>query len=341
VNCLSLCLVTSVFVLSQFASEAHADKLKVGYPTAAPVAPIFIAYEKGYYKAEGLDVELVPFDAAGPIPVAITSGSVDIALAGSTASFFSLASQGAVKIIAGAVHEVPGFHAEAIVATNKGYAAGVKSLKDLGGRSVATTAIGSSFYYALGLVAEKYKLDMKSLRIIQTQQNANTVSAVAGDQVDFAVGTFTGFTPLIHENKAKLLAYIGDEVPWQIAYLLTSAKLADTQPKTVEHWLAAYRHAARDYHDAFTNAQGAREDQATAPEILAIMEKYLKQSAERLEHSIGYVDPEGRLDVPDVHHQAEWFAAQGLVKGKPDPDKIIASRYIRPWTGVHGTEKAQ
>ena len=329
-----LCLVAAAFTIT----AAHADTLKVGYPTAAPVAPIFIAYEKGYYAAEGLDVELVPFDAAGPIPVAITSGSVDIALAGSTASFFSLAGQGAVKIIAGAVHEVPGFHAEAIVATNKGYEAGVKSLKDLGGRSLATTTIGSSFYYALGLVAEKYAIDLKSLRVLQTQQNANTVSAVAGNQVDFAVGTFTGFTPLIKEDKAKLLAYIGDEVPWQIAYILTSSKIADTEPEIVEHWLAAYRHAARDYHDAFTNAKGERADQAGAPAILAIMEKYLKQSAAQLESNVGYVDPEGRLDVPDVHHQAEWFTAQGLVKGKPDADKIIAARYIRPWTGVHGTE---
>jgi NitT/TauT family transport system substrate-binding protein len=331
---LSLCLAATAVVFSQL-TAAEAEKLRVGYPTAAPVAPIFIAQEKGYYAAEGLDVELVPFDAAGPIPVAITSGSVDIALAGSTASFFSLAGQGAVKIIAGAVHEVPGFHAEAVVATNKGYAAGVTSLKDLGGHSLATTTIGSSFYYALGLVAEKHAIDLKSLRIVQTQQNANTVSAVAGDQVDFAVGTFTGFTPLIHEGKAKLLAYIGDEVPWQIAFILTSSKIADSQPATVEHWLAAYRHAAKDYHDAFTNAEGAREDQAGAPAILAIMEKYLKQSAERLDSNVGYVDPEGRLDVPDVHHQAEWFAAQGLVKGKPDADKIIASRYIRPWTGVH------
>ncbi len=330
---LSLCLVASVFALSLGAS-ARADTLKVGYPSAAPVAPIFIAKEKGYYAAEGLDVELVPFDAAGPIPVAITSGSLDFALAGSTASFFSLASQGAVKIIGGAVHEVPGFHAEAIVATNKGYAAGVKSLKDLAGHSVATTAIGSSFYYALGLVAEKYSIDLKSLRILQTQQNANTVSAVAGNQIDFAVGTFTGFSPLIHQDKAKLLAYIGDEVPWQIAFLLTSAKMADNHPDIVEHWLTAYRHAAKDYHDAFTNAKGAREDQASAPAILAIMAKYLNQPAERLDSNIGYVDAEGRLDIADVRHQAQWFAQQGLVKGHPDPDKIIASRYIRPWTGV-------
>ena len=32
------------------------------------------------------------------------------------------------------------------------------------------------------------------------------------------------------------------------------------------------------------------------------------------------------------------LASQGLVKGKPDADKIIAARYIRPWTGVHGTD---
>src|ERR1700735_2276383 len=122
-------LLGAAAALLLFAGTVQAATLKGGYPSAAPVAPIFIAKEKGYYAAQGLDVELVPFDAAGPIAVAVTSGSIDFALAGSTASFFSLAGQGAIKIIAGAVHEVPGFHAEAIVASNKGYEAGVKSLK--------------------------------------------------------------------------------------------------------------------------------------------------------------------------------------------------------------------
>jgi hypothetical protein len=50
--------------------------------------------------------------------------------------------------------------------------------------------------------------------------------------------------------------------------------MTDSRPETVEHWLAAYRHAARDYRNAFTNAKGQREDLAGAPAILAIMEKY-------------------------------------------------------------------
>jgi NitT/TauT family transport system substrate-binding protein len=324
-------LLGAAAALLLFAGMAPAETLKVGYPSAAPVAPIFIAKEKGYYAAQGLDVELVPFDAAGPIAVAVTSGSIDFALAGSTASFFSLASQGAIKIIAGAVHEVPGFHAEAVVASNKGYDAGVTSLKDLGGRTIATTQLGSSFYYALGLVTEKYGIDIKSIRIIQTQANGNTVSAIAGGQADAAVGTFTGFNPLIERGSAKLLGYIGDEAPWQIAFIITSTKMARDNPDTVERWLKAFRNAAHDYHDAFTDAQGQRADQPTAPAIIAIMAKYLNQTPAQIGPSIGYVDPDGRLDVKDVERQIAWFRAQGLVKGSFDADAIIASRYILPW----------
>jgi ABC-type nitrate/sulfonate/bicarbonate transport system substrate-binding protein len=79
-------LGTAILGLS-LAGGGHAETLKVGYPTAAPASPIFIAKEKGYYAAQGLDVELVPFDAAGPIAVAVTSGSLDFALAGSFAHF--------------------------------------------------------------------------------------------------------------------------------------------------------------------------------------------------------------------------------------------------------------
>ncbi len=330
--CRRTLIVASLIAAFCFVADGvRAEALKIGYPSAAPVAPIYIAKEKGYYAAQGIDVDLVQFDSAGPISVAVTSGSLDIALAGMTASFYSLAGQGALKIIAGAVHEMPGWHAEAIVASNKGFEAGVKTLKDLGGRTIATTQIGSSFYYALGLVADKYNVDLKSIRIVQTQANANTVSTVAGGSVDAAVGTYTGFTPLLQKDSVKFLGYIGDETPWQIAVIIASTKVVRDKPELVERWLKAFRQATRTYHDAFTNSKEQREDQPTAPEILAIMSKYLGQTTEQIGPSIGYVDPEGRLDVKDIHRQVAWFEAQGLVKGHADADSIIASTYILPW----------
>jgi NitT/TauT family transport system substrate-binding protein len=322
------CLTAMLLLLI---GAARAETLRVGHTLAAPVAPIFIAKEKGYFAAEGLDVELVPFDAAGPIAVALTGGSIDFALAGSTASFYSLATRGEVQIIAGAVHEMPGWHAEAVVATNKGADAGIRSLKDLSGHSIAMSQLGSSFYYALGLITDKYGIDLKSIRIVQTQANANTVTAVAGNQTDAALGTFTGFTPLLQNKMAKLLAYVGDETPWQAAFIITTTKMARERPAIVEHWLKAFRHATRDYHDAFTNAQDQREDQPAAPEILAIMTKYLHQTPDELRPSIGYIDAEGRLDVKDVERQVAWYKAQGLVKGELGADAVIASRYVIPW----------
>jgi ABC-type nitrate/sulfonate/bicarbonate transport system substrate-binding protein len=127
------------------------------------------------------------------------------------------------------------------------------------------------------------------------------------------------------------LGFVGDEAPWQFAVIITSTKTARDKPETVERWLKAFRNATRDYHDAFTNAAEQREDQASAPEILAIMSKYLNQTPEQIRPSIGFVDAEARLDVKDIHRQVRWLEAQGLVKSKVDADAIIASRYILPW----------
>ncbi|HEY3918516.1 MAG TPA: ABC transporter substrate-binding protein [Stellaceae bacterium] len=309
---------------------ASAETVRSGYLKAAPAAPIFIAKEKGYYAAEGLDVELTTFEAAEPVAVAVASGSLDISLAGMTAGFYSLAGQGALKIIAGAIHEVPGFQSEVVVASNRAYDAGMRSLKDLDNRSMAVTQVGSALHYSLGLIAEKYALDLKTIRVVPTQSNPNSVAAVAGGQVDGGLAPVTYFTPLLQRGGAKVLGFIGDETPWQLGVIITSTKMASEHPDTVQRWLRAFRKAARDYHDAFTGPDGKRADQASAPEILAIMAKYIGQTPDQLRAAIGYVDRDARLDVKDIEHQVAWFKSQGLLKDNVDADAIIDRRYIEP-----------
>ena len=323
-------LVLAATWLAPAAAPAAAETVRSGYLKAAPAAPIFIAKEKGYYAAEGLDVELITFDAAEPIAVAVASGSLDISLAGMTAGFYSLAGQGAMKIIAGVIHEVPGFQSEVVVASNRAYAGGMTSLKDLNGRAIAVTQIGSALHYSLGLIAEKYGLDLTTIRIVATQSNPNSVAAVAGGQVDGGLAPITYFTPLLQNDGAKVLGFVGDETPWQLGVIITSTKLANELPDTVRRWLRAFRQATRDYHDAFTGPDGKRADQASAPEILAIMAKYIGQSPEQIDRSIGYVDRNARLDVKDIEHQVAWFKSEGLLKGNVDADALMDMRYIVP-----------
>ena len=65
--------------LSAVSAQA-ADKITVGALRLASHAPTFIAVERGYFKDEGLDVNLAFFEAAQPVAVAIASGDVDFGI---------------------------------------------------------------------------------------------------------------------------------------------------------------------------------------------------------------------------------------------------------------------
>jgi NitT/TauT family transport system substrate-binding protein len=314
---------------SALASSALAETIKIG--TQKPVGgPLYIADAKGYYAAEGLTPEYVFFEAGEPIAVAVASGAVDFGTAGMTGGFYSLAGQGALRIIAGQTHEVPGFPANTVAASNKAFDAGLKTVKDLPGHSVAITQIGSAFHYDLGLLANKYHFDLKSIRLMPLQTNPNAVAAVVGNSADAVVTIAPYVMPTIRKGDAKLLAFIGDESPWQLAATFTSTKTANERSDTVKRFVRALQKATHDYHDAFTGPDGKREDQATAPAILDILSKYTGQTPETLRQGLGYMDPQARIDVQDILHQIAWYRAQGMVKSDFNAEDIIDKRYAVP-----------
>ena len=53
------------------------ERLRVGVLRLASSGPVFIAFERGYFRDQGFDVELKFFDAAQPIAVATASGDVE------------------------------------------------------------------------------------------------------------------------------------------------------------------------------------------------------------------------------------------------------------------------
>jgi NitT/TauT family transport system substrate-binding protein len=308
--------------------STHAETIKLGSLTVANVGPIFIAKEKGYFTAEGLTVELVSFDAAQPVAVAVASGSVDFGVTSTSAGFYSLAGQGPLRIISGLYSEAPGFHNFAVVASAHAYASGLKSYNDLPNHAVATTQIGSPVHYSLALLADKYKLDLKSIRLLPLQGIPNMLSALIGNQADAAIITGTAVTPALQAGQVQLLGWVGDETPWQAAVTFTTVKMLSERPKTVQAFLRAFRRGTRDYHDAFTGPGEQRADGPGAPEMLAIIGKYTNQPADKVRLSIAYVDANARLDVTDILRQVEWFKSQRMLKDEIDGDAVMDKSYI-------------
>ena len=309
------------------APRAEAEAIKIGLLPVSGSGPTFIAQDKGYFAAEGLEVELVPFDAGQPVAVATVSGDIDVGNAGVTSALYTFAGQGALRILAGFAQDRPGFHADGILASNAAYQSGLTSLKQWSGHSVALTTIGSTFHYAVALLAEKYGVDTKALRPLPLQSLANVAASITGGQADTGLLTGNIATPLLERGGGKLLTWVGDEVNWQVAALWVTTKTANERRDLVERVLKALRRGAHDYAEAFIGPDGRPKEGPTTPAILAIMAKHMHQTPEQVKLSLSYIDADLRLDVADIRRQIAWFRSQGMLKEDVDADQAIDRRY--------------
>jgi NitT/TauT family transport system substrate-binding protein len=318
--------------LSWTAGAHAAEKLRIGVLRLASSGPVFVAEDKGYFAAEGLEVELKFFDAAQPVAVATVSGDIDVGVTGLTAGFFNLAGKAALRIVAAQSREEPGYHLNAYLVSKRAWDAGLKSLADLPGHSVAITQVGSTFHYSLGLIADKLRFPLASLKLVPLQSLPNMASALKGGQVDAAVMPATAAQPLIDAGDVKVLGWVGDETPWQLGAIFTLQSTIDTRRAAVAAAIRAYRKGARDFYEAFLKkgADGKPAPGPEAPALLATVSKYTGLAPERIGAGIPYVDPDARLLVRDVYNQVAWYQSQGLV------DKDVDAKTILDLTFVEG-----
>jgi NitT/TauT family transport system substrate-binding protein len=313
--------------LALLTPSCRAETVKLGLLKTAGNGAIFVAEDRGYFAAEGLTVDLHFFDGALPIAVAAVSGDIDIGSTALTGGLYNLASQGALRVVAAQSADVPTFQNNTVIVSNKAWDGGLKSYKDLGGRPIGITSIGGSPQYCIVLLSEKYGFDLKSVRFLPLQSVTNIVSAITGNQADAGVGPAAAVLPVVQRGDAKLLGFVGDEVSYQLGAIFVATKTADNRGDMLRRFLAAYRHGAKDYHDAVTGPGEKRQDGPGTDAMLKILSKFIGQTPAQLKPGISYVDAEARLDQKDVQHQIDWYKSQGQVKGDLTAATLIDKRY--------------
>jgi NitT/TauT family transport system substrate-binding protein len=310
------------------APTTHAESIKIGVSKLIGYPGVPIAMERGYFTDQGLDAEMVFFDSAQPIAVAVASGDVQFGTAGMSASFYNLAGQGQLKLIASSAGDAPGFYNLAFIVGNKAYAAGLKSVKDLKGHSIAITQVGTSLHYAIGQAIRTDGLTMDDVTVKPLQSNTNVVAALTGNTVDAGVLPGAPILGPLAKGEFKLLAWAADVSPNVTgSATFTSTKEANEHGDTVKKFLVAYRHGMKDFADAFMNAQDKREDSASAPAMLTLLSTFTGVSTTEIDKAIPYVDGEGRIDAGSVADQIAWYKSQNLLKGDADAKQLIDSRY--------------
>lgn len=324
--------VASLLVLTAVGAVQAEDALKarIGVLRLSSSAPVFIAHDKGYFREAGLEVELKFFDAAQPIAVATTSGDVDFGVTAFTAGLYNLAGKGVLKVIGGMSREKAGYPLIGYFASNNAYAAGLKTPKDLAGKRVAVTQVGSSFHYSLGLLADKYGFKLSEVKIVPLQSLSNAAAALKGETVDAALLPVSTARKLMDDGGAKFLGWVGDETPWQLGAVFASPKTL-TNKALVTKFLGVLAKADREYHDVILSAMKdgvAPINEQTKP-LLEIIAKYTNLPVEQVVGNCAYIDPEGKLDIKNVDNQIKWLQEQGFADKGFDANAIIDKDYVK------------
>ena len=213
--------LAAVLAVAAFAAQA-ADKVKVGYIALPSHAPSFIAKEKGYYAAEGLDAELVPFQAAQAMAVAIASGDIDFGITAVSGGLLNLAARGdAVRIFGGALEEADGVPGHKILASKAAFDAGLQSPMELDGKRFAITTQGSSFEYMGAQIAAKVEAKVKTVALNNMPAIA---AALQAGKVDVAVAQPGIAADLVAKGAAVEIGKVVDFLPgYQVTVLFTGA----------------------------------------------------------------------------------------------------------------------
>jgi NitT/TauT family transport system substrate-binding protein len=220
--------------------------IKVGAIGAVSDAGIFIAQEKGYFKDEGLDVELVSFKAAPQILPAIATGEVQVSGSAVTPALFNAFARGiGMKLVADKGQVAKGFGFAAIVIRSD-LTDTVKDFKDLKGRKFAVMGKGVSSTAQLGKALELGGIEPSEVEFVELGL-PEMVAALGNKAIDGATLLEPFITLATARNVAVRWKGMEDFLPFtgQNGVIIYSQKFAEEQGEAAKRWMVAYLKGTR------------------------------------------------------------------------------------------------
>jgi ABC-type nitrate/sulfonate/bicarbonate transport system substrate-binding protein len=249
-----LAVVTATVAQASPVKAAGLTTLRVANFTNANVLPLLYGIEKGYFKAAGLDVQIVKVPDGAASVSAVASGQADIGWSATAVPMFARANGVAVKIFMTAGQEGPPDHFGTFIdATAK---SGVTKFSQMKGKTVVINAFGTATELAIRERLMQAGISWDDVKKVVVPFPQMPAALQLGD-ADVAV-TIQPMQTLIMANKA-----IG-AVELDHGTLMESHQAPVTAACyfATEAWLASHRDVALAFGRAYLRA--ATEVRASA-----------------------------------------------------------------------------
>jgi len=314
--------------LGEVTAPEGATKVTVGYMPLSIYAPIYVAYEKGYYAEEGLDVELQSFTNGTDMTVLTATDQLNIALTGVGPAYWNAISQGLPLTIIAPGHAESSPVASPLMISKQACEDGtITSVADLKGKKVSVNAPGATEMW-LERALETGGLTINDIDL-QYLTFPDAVVALESGAVDAAI---VGEPVATSAEQSGVAVRLLDDFDVQDLWVTMVFGNSD--------WLAANPEAATGFVRAYLRASADLNANFNDPLNLAIINKYTQIDATLIADSVKPVYSEdGTIPLDSFSTLQTFFGDRGLLDyDEPiDPTTMIDTQYVDAATDESGS----
>jgi NitT/TauT family transport system substrate-binding protein len=288
--------ITAVSELPGFDVPDGATEVTFGYIPVSIFAPVFVAYEKGYFAAHGLDVTLEVLPGGSDMVLLTATGDMDMAIAGVGPAYWNATSQDLGLEIVAPGHMEGGPVASPLMISMSACEDGtISTVADLEGKRVAVNAPGATELWldiALGTAG-------LSIGDVDLQYMSFPDAVVALDSGALDASIIQGIQPTV---------------------LFGSKEWMATNPDAAAGIVAGYLQASRDLTENFND-----------PLNLAIIEQYTGVPAQLIAESVKPVySTDGAVNFESLSQLQTFFGERGLLDYDEDldPTTMVNTTYV-------------
>jgi len=286
-------------------------KLSVGIISAMFDAISIIASEKGYFKEEGLDVEIKAFPGSGEAAQALAIGALDALASGPNPMIFNAKQRNIdLTIVASAGQHSPGHGSISFVLRRDLIESGrYKGPADIKGMKIASGFAAPSSWF----VSELARRGGVSEREFETIQLGlpNVVAGLGNKSIDGGCINEPHATQVLNRtNGVRIMSMDQFRPNFPNGYLLYGPSLSKKNQEAGRRYMIAYMRALRDYRDAFITKKRDGAD------LVAILKKFNMPVVP--ETPMVDLPADGAPSFVAVDELIDWHIKLGNMKARPD-----------------------
>jgi NitT/TauT family transport system substrate-binding protein len=302
-------------------------KVTIGLLASSSDGGILIANDRGYFKQEGIDLDIQRFQTLVDMVAPLSTGQLQIAAGGLAASLYNAANRElGMRIVADKGQTPsPEWDFSALVIRKDLIDSGrVKDYSDLKGLTLVTSGRGNSPEVSLATALKKGGLTLKDVNFSQ-MGFPDMVTALSTKGIDGGIVIEPFKSRVISEGSGvafKTNLDIFDGKNQEIAVIVYGEEFAKNK-EAAQHWMNAYIRGLRDYNDAFgPKKQGYQEAVKTLVENTTVKDpKVYDQMVP------AGLDPDGKLDVQSMQNDLNYYMDSGQVQSQVDLSKLIDTSF--------------